>query len=114
MIALTQVMAVELAADHIRVNAVAPGPVETPLVKTMHTDEARSEWIKVVPQRRYAAPEEIAGTTGQYDYFIKVAVAGAEGYERFLRDRLYKIPGMRQTRSSFTLRCIKRNLSISV
>lgn len=61
-IALTQVMAVELAADRIRVNAIAPGPVETPLVTAMHTEDARSRWRRVVPQRRYAAPEEIAGT----------------------------------------------------
>lgn len=57
---------------------------------------------------------EIYMTTGHYDYFVKVAVAGTEGYERFLRDRLYKVPGIRQTRSTFALRCIKRNLSVSV
>ena len=28
--------------------------------------------------------------TGEYDFFIKVAVAGTEGYERFLREKLYK------------------------
>jgi len=61
-ILLTQVMAVELARHRIRVNAVAPGPIETPLVKAMHTDEARSGWMQVVPQGRYAAPEEVAGT----------------------------------------------------
>ena len=61
-ITLTQVMAVELSAHGIRVNAVAPGPIETPLVKAMHTDEARAGWMRVVPQRRYAAPEEVAGT----------------------------------------------------
>ena len=60
-ITLTQVMAVELAPDRIRVNAVAPGPIETPLVQAMHTDEARAGWMRVVPQRRYAAPAEVAG-----------------------------------------------------
>lgn len=30
--------------------------------------------------------------TGEYDYLIKVAVAGTEGYEEFLRKRLYKLP----------------------
>jgi NAD(P)-dependent dehydrogenase (short-subunit alcohol dehydrogenase family) len=27
----------------------------------MHTDADRAAWLKTVPQRRYAAPEEIAG-----------------------------------------------------
>lgn len=52
-------------------------------------------------------------TTGEYDYFVKVAVNGTEGYERFLRERLYRIPGIRHTRSCFTLRCLKRKLSVS-
>ena len=57
---------------------------------------------------------EVYMTTGYYDYFLKVAVAGTEGYERFLRDRLYKVPSIRQSRTSFTLRCVKRNPSVSV
>jgi NAD(P)-dependent dehydrogenase (short-subunit alcohol dehydrogenase family) len=59
---LTQVMAVDLARFNIRVNAIAPGPVETPLVKRVHTTEVRRAWMHHVPLRRYAAPEEMAGT----------------------------------------------------
>jgi NAD(P)-dependent dehydrogenase (short-subunit alcohol dehydrogenase family) len=63
-ITLTQVMAVELAQYGIRVNAVAPGPIDTPLVSRMHTQAARQRWIERVPQKRYAAPEELCGTMG--------------------------------------------------
>jgi NAD(P)-dependent dehydrogenase (short-subunit alcohol dehydrogenase family) len=59
---LTKVMAVDLARFNIRVNAIAPGPVETPLVKAVHTPEVRRGWIHHVPMRRYAAPEEMTGT----------------------------------------------------
>lgn len=59
-ITMTQVMAVELAAQNIRVNAIAPGPVETAMVRAMHTEAARRNWLGRVPQRRYAAPREIA------------------------------------------------------
>jgi Lrp/AsnC family leucine-responsive transcriptional regulator len=50
--------------------------------------------------------------TGDYDYLIKVAVAGTAGYERFLRERLYKIPGIRHSRSTFVLRTLKRAHSV--
>jgi NAD(P)-dependent dehydrogenase (short-subunit alcohol dehydrogenase family) len=62
-ITLTQVMACELAPENIRVNAIAPGPVDTPLVQAMHDDAIRADWIREVPQRRYASPDEIAGAT---------------------------------------------------
>lgn len=55
---------------------------------------------------------EVWLTSGQHDYFVKVAVEGTAGYERFLREKLYKIPGIRQTRSSFALRCLKRLTSV--
>jgi Lrp/AsnC family leucine-responsive transcriptional regulator len=49
--------------------------------------------------------------TGEYDYVIKAAVGGTMGYERLLRDRLYRLPGVRHTRTSFALRCLKHALS---
>ena len=48
--------------------------------------------------------------TGEYDYLIKVAVAGTEGYEEFLRKRLYKLPGVRHSRSTFVLKRLKHCL----
>ena len=51
--------------------------------------------------------------TGEYDYLIKVAVAGTAGYEEFLRRKLYKLPGLRHSRSTFVLRCMKRSHSVA-
>ena len=45
-------------------------------------------------------------------YLVKVAVAGTAGYERFLREKLYKLPGIRHSRSTFALRCLKRIHSV--
>lgn len=45
--------------------------------------------------------------TGDYDYLVKVAVKNSEYYERFLRKKLYKMKGVRHTRSIFALRPLK-------
>ena len=58
---LSQVMAVDLASAGIRVNVLAPGPVDTPLVAQMHHASIRSQWTDAVPMHRYARPEEMAG-----------------------------------------------------
>lgn len=58
---LSRVMAVDLAQFNIRVNVLAPGPVETPLVAQMHSQEIRQRWIEQIPLRRYASPDEMAG-----------------------------------------------------
>ncbi len=50
--------------------------------------------------------------TGDYDYLVKVAVAGTSDYERFLRERLYRINGIRHSRTTFSLRALKRAVSV--
>lgn len=54
---MTRLLAVSLAPD-IRVNAVAPGLVDTPLTKTWTT--AQQLWQERAPMRRAAKPEDIA------------------------------------------------------
>ena len=53
-------MAVELAPLGIRVNVIAPGPIETPMVAEVHTHEVRATWLASVPMRRYGTPADIA------------------------------------------------------
>lgn len=60
-VTMTKVMAVELATSGIRVNAVAPGPVDTPMIQVLHDRAERDLWLTHVPMRRYATPDEIAG-----------------------------------------------------
>ena len=50
--------------------------------------------------------------TGEYDYIFRVAAAGTEGYERFLREKVYKLPSIQHTRSSFVLRSLKQTYSV--
>jgi NAD(P)-dependent dehydrogenase (short-subunit alcohol dehydrogenase family) len=59
-IALTKVMAVELAPHGVTANALAPGAIETDLVRRMHSDETRHVYRAAIPQDRYGTPEEVA------------------------------------------------------
>lgn len=58
---LTKVMAVDLARYGIRVNAVAPGPVDTPMVRAIHGGSDQLRYLERIPMRRYAQANEIAG-----------------------------------------------------
>ena len=59
-IALTRQMAVELAEHGITANAVAPGPVDTPMTQALHTEAFRHEYSKAIPMNRYGSTAEIA------------------------------------------------------
>lgn len=64
LIHLTKQQAVELGTVGIRVNAIAPGPVETEMAKLVHSVAIRSDYHDVIPLERYGTPEEIASATG--------------------------------------------------
>lgn len=60
-ISMTKTLAVELAAAGLRVNAIAPGLVDTRLASAIVKDEGLSEeWMRRTPLRRVGRPEEIA------------------------------------------------------
>jgi meso-butanediol dehydrogenase / (S,S)-butanediol dehydrogenase / diacetyl reductase len=60
LIHLTKQQAVELGNVGIRVNAIAPGPVETAMAKLVHTPAIRADYRDTIPLGRYGTPEEIA------------------------------------------------------
>jgi NAD(P)-dependent dehydrogenase (short-subunit alcohol dehydrogenase family) len=59
---LTKSLAIAYAADRIRVNAVAPGWIATPLTQTLQDDPARSGPILArTPLGRWGTPDDVAG-----------------------------------------------------
>jgi len=59
----TRALAAELGKDGVRVNAIGPGFIETPMTRTLRANEARSRWaMDLTPMGRYGTAEEIAST----------------------------------------------------
>jgi len=94
----------------VQVNPEAMGLADTVIVQVTldsHSDEALFEFGRALQ----AIPEVLEAflVSGDYDYYVRIAVSDTRDYERLLRERLYKIPGIRHSKSSFVLRQLKRS-----
>jgi NAD(P)-dependent dehydrogenase (short-subunit alcohol dehydrogenase family) len=58
---LTRSMAIDYAKQGIRVNAICPGPTDTPMLRNALTPEELEAFAKTFPMHRLGRPEEIAG-----------------------------------------------------
>jgi len=70
-----------------------------------HTDDTLYEFGRLLA----TIPEVVEAylVSGDYDYYIRIAVRDTRDYERLLREKLYKIPGIRHSKSHFVLRVLK-------
>jgi Lrp/AsnC family transcriptional regulator, leucine-responsive regulatory protein len=93
----------------VRLNAEKVGLRDTVIVQVTldsHSDEALVQFGEALER----IPEVLEAflVSGDYDYYLRIAVADTRDYERLLREKLYKIPGIRHSKSSFVLRQLKR------
>lgn len=81
-VSLTRGLARSFAPD-VRVNAVSPGGVETPMMREGLTDEGLRSFVSMVPLGRLAAPDELAGAVvflaSEASSFITGAVINVSG-----------------------------------
>jgi Lrp/AsnC family leucine-responsive transcriptional regulator len=94
----------------IKIDQAALGYADTVIVQLTldsHTDSMIDKFGKALED----IPEVIEAylVSGDYDYFVRIAVRDTRDYERLLRERLYKIPGIRHSKSSFVLRTLKES-----
>lgn len=59
-VGITRALALQVAADGINVNAIAPGPVVTPLFEKNYTTEQMNSLLSTVPFKRKGTPTDIA------------------------------------------------------
>ncbi len=70
-----------------------------------HSDQTLYEFGRMLAE----IPEVVEAylVSGDYDYYIRIAVRDTRDYERLLREKLYQIPGIRHSKSHFVLRVLK-------
>lgn len=97
-----------IAGYSANLNLEALGMGETVMVEVSldrHGTKVLEEFGKAMSE----TPEvlEVHLMAGDFDYFVKVAASSTRDVERFLREHLFNVPGIRHSRSAFSLRRLK-------
>lgn len=94
----------------VRLDPAAIGFSETVIVQVT-LDSHSEETLAAFGRELEAIPEVLEAylVSGDYDYYVRIAVKDTRDYERLLREKLYRIPGIRHSRSSFVLRVLKNS-----
>jgi Lrp/AsnC family leucine-responsive transcriptional regulator len=92
----------------VRLNPQALGLADSVLVMVTldsHSDNTLEKFGEVLA----TIPEVVEAhlVSGEYDYLLRIVVKDTR-YERLLREKLYKIKGIRHSQSSFVLRTLKK------
>ena len=93
----------------VNLNAEALGLGETVMVQVTldsHSDNTLEKFGETLA----SIPEVVEAylVSGEYDYLLRIAVKDTKDYERLLREKLYRIKGVRHSKSSFVLRTLKK------
>lgn len=75
-----------------------------------HGESALPDFDEAV--RRFPEVIECYTLMGSTDYLLKIVVPDVEAYETFLRDKLYKLPAIRETNSAIALSEIKNTTAL--
>lgn len=96
----------------VRIDPAAIGFTETVLVQVT-LENHNEETLRAFGKALEDIPEVLEAylISGDYDYHLRIAVRDTRDYERLLREKLYHIPGIRHSKSSFVLRCLKQRLT---
>lgn len=83
LIHMTKQHAVEFGNVGVRVNVIAPGPVETEMAKLVHSVAIRSDYYDTIPLGRYGTTEEMANVVGflcsEQSSFVNGQVVAVDG-----------------------------------
>ncbi|XOB41738.1 MAG: SDR family NAD(P)-dependent oxidoreductase [Candidatus Nealsonbacteria bacterium] len=92
-IMLTKCMAQEYASEGLRINAILPGPIDTPLLRNAFSSEKEiEEYAKLNPMKRIGRPEDVAS----------IAVFLASDEASYVTGGLYSVDGGESTSSVYS------------